>query len=159
MLLELTEYSNNADKTIADMPVQGPGMTHTCYQSSIAKPGYDKFVDAGTRLLTRGDKPVDIGGYGVTYAYGYDPEGNMFELEQLDSKILAHSGYDSSWSDLGHEMWMSQVALVSHDLKKLMDFYQQVLAIKPYRKGSYANNAKLDQIANITDLSLSAGLV
>ena len=27
---------------------------------------------------------IDLGGYGVTYAYGYDPEGNMFEMEQLD---------------------------------------------------------------------------
>ena len=157
MLFELTEFSVNENAPLPNLPVQGPGMTHTCFPSPSTAPGYDKFRDAGTRFLTKGDKPVDIGGYGVTYAYGYDPEGNMFELEQLDSKVLAHSGYDSSWGDLGYDMWMSQVALVTPDIEKLMAFYEKVLGFKPYRKGSYKNNPKLDAITNTKDLALSGG--
>jgi catechol 2,3-dioxygenase-like lactoylglutathione lyase family enzyme len=156
MLFELTEFSVNKNATLPNLPAQGPGMTHTCFPSPSTNPGYDKFRDAGTRFLTQGNAPVDLGGYGVTYAYGYDPEGNMFELEQLDSKVLTHSGYDSSWGDLGYSMWMSQVALVTHDLEKLVKFYEKVLGFKPYRKGEYKNNKKLDQVANVENLALKA---
>lgn len=157
MLFELTEFKINKNVALPNIPVQGPGMTHTCFQSSSSSSGYDKFISADTKMLTKGTSPVDIGGYGVTYAYGYDPEGNMFELEQLDGALLAHSGYDNSWGELGYDMWMSQVAIVTHDIERLMSFYERVLGFKPYRKGNYANNPKLDKIANVKNLSLKAG--
>ena len=43
---------------------------------------------------------------------------------------------------------MSQVAIVTHDIERLMSFYERVLGFKPYRKGNYANTPKLDKIAN-----------
>lgn len=158
MRLELIEYlhNDNADTPLTDMPVQGPGMTHTCYQSPIEDPGYDKFVAAGIKLLTRGDTPVDIGGYGVTYAYGYDPEGNVLELEQLDQKFLSDRNYDSAWSVQASPMWLSQVALVTPDLSALTNYYEKVLGFAPYRTGSYKDNEKLDAITNIDNLALSA---
>ena len=157
MLFELTEFKHNEAIETTFMPAQGPGMTHTCFQSPQNNPGYNKFVAAGAKVLTRGDKPVDIGGYGVTYAYAYDPEGNMMELEQLDGQLLAHSGYNQAWSDQGYDIWMSQVALVTHDIDRLMGYYQQVLGFKPQRTGEYANNAKLDKIANFDGLALQGG--
>ena len=39
MLLELTAFKQNADVAPRKMPFQGPGMTHTCYQSRIDQPG------------------------------------------------------------------------------------------------------------------------
>lgn len=157
MLFELIEFAHNKSAEILTMPVQGPGMTHTCFQSPKSDSGYDKFVKQGAKILSRGDKPVDLGGYGVTYAYAYDPEGNMFEMEQLDGKLLTRSGYDNTWAELNYRMWMSQVALVTHDIHKLMSYYQKVLGFKPFRVGDYSNNKKMDAITNIDNLALQAG--
>jgi catechol 2,3-dioxygenase-like lactoylglutathione lyase family enzyme len=157
MLFELTEFAINKDVRLSDMLAQGPGITHTCFQSPKSDSGYAKFVAAGTRLVTPGNGPVDLGGYGVTYAYGYDPEGNMFEMEELDGKILERGGYDDAWQELDHSMWMTQVAFATPDIEKLMRFYQDVLGIKPYRKSEIIKNSKIDRITNLTDTDVLAG--
>jgi len=157
MLLELIEFEHNKDAEISRMPAKGPGMTHTCYQSPARDPGWDKFANAGATPLTWGGKPVDLGGYGVTYGYAYDPEGNMMELEQLDGEILARSGYDSTWSDRGDTMWMTQVALVTHDIERFMNFYYGVLGFQPYRRAVLRDNAKADQIVGYENSHVLAG--
>ena len=157
MLLELIEFAHNDDASISTMPAKGPGMTHTCFQSPASNPGWDKFVDAGAQSLTWGDEPVDLGGYGVTYGYAYDPEGNMMELEQLDGAILERSGYDTSWGEMGYDMWMSQVALVTHDIDRLMRYYQDVLGFQPYRVAELSDNPKADQIVGYEDMHVLAG--
>jgi len=156
MLFELVEFSHNQSQPLRKMAPEGPGMTHTCFQTPSSDPGYKKFLNAGAELLSRGSSPIDIGGYGVTYAYAYDPEGNMLELEQLDGKVLSRAGYDNTWQDLGEDMWMSQVALVTHDLEGAVDFYQDVLGFQPYRKAEVSGNAKFDDITNIDQLHLKA---
>ena len=157
MLFELTEFKNNKDAPINRMPAQGPGMSHTCFQSPSEDPGWDKFIKAGAEPLSRGGQPIDLGGYGVTYGYAYDPEGNMMELEQLDGTVLSRTGYDKTWKDLGEVMWMSQVALATHDIERLMAFYQKVLEIQPYRVAEVADNLKLDEIADIDDMHILGG--
>jgi catechol 2,3-dioxygenase-like lactoylglutathione lyase family enzyme len=157
MLFELIEFNHNENATTERMPPQGPGMTHTCFQSPSGDPGWDKFMKADALPLSRGGEPIDLGGYGVTYGYAYDPEGNMMELEQLDGDILSHSGYDETWKDRGKVMWMSQVALVTHDIEALMGFYQGVLGFQPYRQASLADNVKADEIADIDNLHLKGG--
>lgn len=152
MLLELTEYSNQQNANITKMPPQGPGMTHTCYQTADWNSGYDKFKNTGASILSRGDGPVDLGGYGVTYAYGYDPEGNMMELEQLAEIRLK---VDSTWLQT-NPMWMTQVALISPDLDKLDDFYEMVFAIPPAREGKYNNHPRLNDVVDIDSLVLQA---
>ena len=157
MLLELIEFEHNKDAEISRMPAKGPGMTHTCYQSPVSNPGWDKFVNAGATPLTWGGEPVDLGGYGVTYGYAYDPEGNMMELEQLDGEILARSGYDTTWKDMGVDMWMTQVALVTHDIERFMNFYYEVLGFQPYRRAELQDNAKADQIVAYENSHVLAG--
>jgi catechol 2,3-dioxygenase-like lactoylglutathione lyase family enzyme len=157
MLLELIEFEHNKDAEISHMPAKGPGMTHTCYQSPASNPGWDKFANAGATPLTWGGKPVDLGGYGVTYGYAYDPEGNMMELEQLDGEILTRSGYDTTWKVMGVDMWMTQVALVTHDIERFMSFYYGVLGFEPYRKAVLQDNAKADQIVGYEDSHVLAG--
>lgn len=157
MLLELIEFEHNKDAPISRMPAKGPGMTHTCYQSPASKSGWDRFVRAGASPLTWGGEPVDLGGYGVTYGYAYDPEGNMMELEQLDGEILSRAGYDTAWKDLGLDMWMSQVALVSHDIDRLMSFYHRVLGFQPYRRAVVRDNPKANQIVGYENSHVLAG--
>lgn len=157
MLFELTEFSHNADAISQRMPAQGPGMTHTCFQSPMDESGFDKFVKAGADVLSRYDQPVDLGGYGVTYAYAYDPEGNMIELEQLDGELLKRAGYDMSWQELDESLWMSQVALATHDITALMAFYEKILAFEPYRLADLSENERADEIADIDNLHILGG--
>jgi len=144
MLLEFTQFDNQSDELNGNMSPQGPGMTHTCYQSKQDNSGYAKFKSAGAAILSRGNEPIDLGGYGVTYAYGYDPEGNMMELEQMSNFII--------WLKIGkayaeqNPMWMTQVAIMSPDVGRLSDYYAKVLGIAPYRVGDYAGVAAMDDI-------------
>lgn len=156
MLFEFIEFKHNASETTQRMPVQGPGMTHTCFQTASDNSGYDRFRDAGADILSRGDGPVDLGGYGVTYAYGYDGEGNMFEMEQLDAGPLAAVPSKGRWISQGHSMWMTQVALVTHDIERLALWYEKVLAFAPNRKGDFANHARMDDVIDYDKLSLKA---
>lgn len=157
MLLELTEFEHNQNARIGRMPAKGPGMTHTCFQSPASDPGWDKFIRAGASALTWGGEPVDLGGYGVTYGYAYDPEGNMMELEQLDGAILARSGYDATWKEQGYEMWMSQVALATPDIDRLMGYYQDVLGFKPYRIVELSDNPRADKIVGYEKMHVLGG--
>ncbi|MFT6808098.1 MAG: catechol 2,3-dioxygenase-like lactoylglutathione lyase family enzyme [Saprospiraceae bacterium] len=155
MLLELTQFANPLDEEIQKMPPEGPGMTHTCYQSPSWKSGYQKFKSQNAEILSKGDAPVDLGGYGVTYAYAYDPEGNMIEMEQLDKVVLDNDGYDANWQDQ-NSMWMTQVALISPDLIELSNYYEMVLEFPPRRKATLANMAKLDDIVGMDSIALHA---
>jgi len=157
MALELNEFAENRNMRGSKMPVQGPGMTHTCFQTPDSAPGYDRFRAAGVDMLSIGDGPVDIGGYGVTYAYGYDPEGNLLEMEQLDEAMLEGVGYFRSPVLTGSHMWMSQVALVTHDLDRMMAFYSKLLGARPSRLTEVADNPKIDAIGAVTGAHLRGG--
>lgn len=156
MLFELTEFASNRGRTPVKMKAEGPGMTHTCFQTASSNSGYDRFKAAGAEILSRGEVPVDLGGYGVTYAYAYDSDGNMFELEQLDAGPLSESANKIKWEQEGHTMWMTQVALVTHDLDRLTNYYEKIMAFPPYRYGDYKDNPRLDEVTDIDDLALLA---
>lgn len=156
MLFEFIQFEHNAYTQMRKMPVNGPGMTHTCFQSASNDSGYEKFSDAGAAILSYGNQPIDLGGYGVTYAYGYDPEGNMFEMEQLDSGPLAQIETNLRWIDEGHSMWMTQVALVTHDIERLTNWYSDVMAFRPYRVGDYEGHPRMAEVAGEPYLSLLA---
>ena len=153
MLLELTEFAHNRDRTSAKMLPQGPGMTHTCYQSHPDRPTFDSFSKAGADVFSRDGKPVD-NGLGVTYAYAYDPEGNIVELEEM-SWTLISLNITKSWAR-GNAPWMTQVALMSPDLPRLVDFYKKVLGIEPYRMRRYGPHPSLDAIIDVDSVVIES---
>lgn len=154
MLLELTEFSHNRNIPISNTPVEGPGMTHTCFQSPAHLSGYDKFKNAGATILSRGDGPVDLLGQGVTYAYAYDPEGNMIELEQLDFDKLGGDRRSPEWIAQGFDLWMTQVALVTHDIERLTDYYSKIMDFNPNRAVDISGRPTFDDATDIDDVSL-----
>lgn len=152
MFLELTQFDNQTDTILEKMPPFGPGMTHTCYQSATTHSGYEKFVKAEADILSRGNEPIDLGGYGVTYAYAHDPEGNMMELEQMSNFII--------WLKIGkdfsekHKMWMTQVAIMSPNIEKLSAFYQDVFEIEPYRVSAYPVSEVITKVIDLEGVSM-----
>ena len=105
----------------------------------------------GTDPLSRGDQPIDLGGY------AYDPDGNMIELEQLDGELLERAGYGGSGQNLDGNLWMSQVGLATHDIEGLIEFYQMVLGFEPYRYAHVTDNPRLDDIVDIDNVDLIGG--
>lgn len=151
-LLELTQFDNQTDTVLEKMPPFGPGMTHTCFQTAEVNSGYRKFIKAGVDIISRGDEPIDLGGYGVTYAYGHDPEGNMMELEQM-SNFVIWLKIDKDFSEK-HKMWMTQVALMTPDIKRLAAFYEDVYEIEPYRWSDIKPNEVMSKVIDLDGVSL-----
>jgi catechol 2,3-dioxygenase-like lactoylglutathione lyase family enzyme len=126
------------------MPIAGPGITHICYQSPANRSIYDKAKANKATVVSRGNAPVDRG-FGIQYAYIKDIDQIMFEIEQLDKPPF----------DQDH--WIGHVALVTHDIDRLVEFYTQLLGHKPHNRiDNIKNSTKLDDIANIDSLKLRA---
>ena len=157
MLFELIEFKHNEHASRQRTPVTESGMTHTCFQSPSTNSGWDKFIKAGASPLSRGAQPIDLGGYGITYGYAYDPEGNMMELEQLDLEILNRVQKDKTWEEFSEAMWMTQVALVTHDIERLMKYYESVLGFQPFRVADISGKPKFDEIVAIDDVKMLGG--
>ena len=126
------------------MPVQGPGITHICYQSSAKNSIYKQAKINGATVVSRGTTPVNRG-YGIQYAYIRDANNIMFETEQFDKVPFSEA------------MWIGHVALVSPNMDKIIDFYAKLLGRKPQnRLDKIKSSTKLDDIANIDSLKLNA---
>ncbi|HEV7233844.1 MAG TPA: VOC family protein [Sphingorhabdus sp.] len=128
-------------------PVIGPGYTHICFQSSSKDPAILRFQKAGLEIISRFGKPdgVDIGGYGVRYAYGRDPDGIMIENESLDSPKR------------GEAAWVTHIANTVHDRDTMLAFYEKLLDRKAHRTIEQENRPRLDDVANIDNLSIKGG--
>ena len=140
--IELDQFDGVADKPVCAMPVQGPGITHVCYQAPAASGLYAKSKASGGSIVSRGSVPVDRG-YGIQYAYAKDPDGMLYELEQLDKPPFAES------------VWMGHIALATPDIDRLVAFYTKLLGVKPHNRiDNIRNSPKLDDIANVDSLKL-----
>lgn len=130
-------------------PVIGPGYTHICFQSSSKAPAIKRFIDAGLVIISRFGRAdgVDIGGYGVRYAYGTDPDGIMIENESLDAPKRSEAA------------WVTHIANTVHDRDAMLAFYEKLLGIKPHRTIEQENRPRLDDVAGIDNLSIRGGWI
>lgn len=127
--------------------IAGPGYSHICFQSSSKDPAILRFMRAGLAIISRFGKSdgVDIGGYGVRYAYGRDPDGIMIENESLDAPKRAEAS------------WITHIANVVHDRDMMVAFYEKLLAHKAHRTTEQENRPRLDDVANIDNLAIKGG--
>lgn len=142
--LELSQYDASLAGPAEEIPVQGPGVTHVCYQSPTTQDIYSRFKALGATPVSRGTEPVDLGGYGVYYAYERDSDGIMFETEHLDKPHFEGP------------IWISHVALVSHDLDRLTDFYENLFGCKPNRRTNKAAGPRFDEVIDYDGVHIRA---
>lgn len=135
------EFSPGAVDTT--VPVEGPGVTHVCLQSPAEHSLYRSMLTAGASAVSR-DGPVDLNGAGVEYGYARDLDGIMFEVEELE-----RPRFDGP-------IWLAHVALVSPDLDRLVDFYEQVLGVAPYSRVNKVVGPRFDQVTDIDDVRVRA---
>jgi catechol 2,3-dioxygenase-like lactoylglutathione lyase family enzyme len=147
--IQLLDFAPGRDAAPNPLPVIGPGYSHICFQSPASDPAILKFKAAGLDIISRFGRPdgVDIGGYGVRYAYGRDPNGIMIENETLDKPRRAEAA------------WMTHIANVVHDRDAMLAFYQRLTGRKPHRTLESANNPRLDDVAAIDGLSIRGGWI
>lgn len=145
-LLQMLCFSDGP-KAGAGAPVEGPGYTHICWQSPASDPALGKLIDQGLTMVSRcGREGVDLGGYGVRYAYGRDPENRMIEVEILDSPHREGRG------------WVAHIANVVHDHERMLEFYTRLTGSKPYRTIREGGGRKThDDVTGFDDVRFHGG--
>ncbi len=142
--LELSQYDAALNGPAEALSLYGPGVTHVCYQSPVEQDIYSRFIGEGASAVSRGTEPVSLLGQGVTYAYARDTDGIMFETEHLDQPRFEGP------------IWLAHVALVSHDLDRLTDFYENLLGFKPNRRTNKAAGPTFDEVADYDKVHIRA---
>lgn len=135
----LHQYDDAPPAPTGGVPVEGPGFTHICFQCPAPEGLYYKARDAGASVVSLGDDPVDLGGYGVRYAYLRDADATMFEIEQIDEPKFEGP------------IWIAHVALVSPDIDRLADFYEGVLGVAPKRRVNKVVGPRVDEVTGLPD--------
>ncbi len=155
MFVRLIDIDPESEAGPIRRPPTGPGYTHICYQSPADAPKYDVFAGLGLDMLSRGPGPVDLGGYGVTYAYGYDFDGVMIEMEQVDRPLIEAAGYMGE-RRLRHEAWISHVANVTAEKTAMVEFYRTILGYGPQREIPPTRRSTFDDVVDIDNIEIAA---
>jgi catechol 2,3-dioxygenase-like lactoylglutathione lyase family enzyme len=130
------------------MPIQGPGITHVCYQVASTSPIYAQLNPAGAKIISRGDSPVDLGGYGIYYTYFRDIDCVLVENEQMDKPFFT----DKTW--VGH------VAIACQKIDSMLVFYTKLLGKETHRRSTVNyDNPKLDAIGDIDHIRLKGAWI
>ncbi|MBV7258664.1 VOC family protein [Erythrobacter crassostreae] len=124
--------------------VSGPGYTHICWQTQTDNSGYKRFREAGMEMLSRGHSAIDLLGQGVTYAYGFDPDGTMIEMEQLERPRRQD------------DAWLTHIANVPGDKAAMVDFYTKILGYGPHRELEETRIATIDDVVDIDGTVVTA---
>lgn len=142
--IELMQFDSEFQGDTAAIPVEGPGITHICFQSPAELKMYNMFTSQRAVPVTRGPGPVDLGGYGVHYAYLRNADQTMFEVEQMDNPKFEGP------------VWIAHVALVSHDIDRLVAFYASLFGIQPYRRANKVIGPRIEEVTDIDNVRIRA---
>lgn len=78
--IEIFEYATPASEPgEPDRPVNRPGLTHLCFDVVDIQAEYERLVAAGVRFHC----PPQPLGRSILATYGRDPDGNVFELQEI----------------------------------------------------------------------------
>lgn len=155
LFLRLFDIEPDAKALPNRRSVIGPGYTHICFQSPADAPKYERFREIGLDILSRGPGPVDLGGYGVTYAYGFDADGIMIEMEQVDRPLIEAAGYMGK-RRLEHDAWVSHIANVTAEKPAMVAFYRTILDYGPQREILPTRRKTFDDVVDIDDIEIAA---
>lgn len=143
--IRLMEFSDPDPRALEAgvVPVQGPGITHVCFQAPDNRPIFPSFIEAGATTLSRTGDLVQLRpDVPVRYGYVRDGDGTMIEIEQIMAEGL----------EFDHRM--RHVAIAAVDLDRTVEFYAALLG-KDARERRYdLVNVTLDQTADIDGMKL-----
>lgn len=137
--LEVTPTLARATKQ--PRPVNQPGIAHICLQSRDIQDGLARGVEAG---LTPISPPVNLG-TPFRYLYAHTDDGILLELEGAPFV-----------EDTEPRFWIGHIAFVAREIERLVAFYAAMLGLKSGPVSRFRNNARIDRVAGLTDVDLSA---
>ena len=138
--VETKPGSDNFDKRTPNIA----GIAHICLQSRDIELGLAKGKTSG---LCPVSAPVDLG-TDFRYLYAHTPDGILLELEGAPFV-----------RDEEPRFWIGHVAFVARDLASLTAFYGKILGLKPTPLSRLRGNKRIDTVAGLDDVDLSAGWV
>jgi catechol 2,3-dioxygenase-like lactoylglutathione lyase family enzyme len=132
MVVEVFEFAGAASRQF-DRPVNAPGITHFCLQTSGMAEAAARMKEAGGRFLT---EPTDLGA-DILYAYPRDPDRNVIELECLPAP--------------GETLpvWAAHVSITTQNIDRAVTFYERLTGATARRSGRLGPNPKIDQVTNL----------
>lgn len=121
-------------------PVSESGLAHLCLQTPDIHRIVDGFGRAGATFHC---PPIDLG-TGFLYCYARDIECNVMEIECVPPV----------WPEA--KPWVAHVNVITHDLRRLSDFYSRLLETEAIRSPRLRDDKRLDQIAALDAVELRA---
>jgi catechol 2,3-dioxygenase-like lactoylglutathione lyase family enzyme len=122
-----------------DRPVNEPGITHFCVQTSAMDEASARMKEAGGRFAT---EPTDLGG-DILYAYPRDPDGNVVEIECLPNVAEAQ------------DVWAAHVSITTPDIDRAVAFYEGLTGATARRSGRLGPNPKIDHLTRLAGAEVS----
>jgi catechol 2,3-dioxygenase-like lactoylglutathione lyase family enzyme len=132
MILEVFEFEGAKSRHF-DRPVNEPGITHFCLQTSDMAGAASRLTAAGGRFPS---EPTDLGA-DILYAYPRDPDRNVIELECLP--VVSETA----------PVWGAHVSITTPDIDRAVDFYERLTGGTARRSGRLGPNPKIDQVTNL----------
>lgn len=132
MIVEAIQFEGSARRDF-DRPVNEPGITHFCLQTSSLPEARSRLEVAGGRFES---EPTDLGA-DIIYAYPRDPDGNVVELECLPS------------ADAAEPVWAAHVSVTTPDLDRAVAFYEALTGATARRSGRLGPNPKIDHLTRL----------
>lgn len=99
------------------------GIAHICIQSVEPQ---QLWRDLAARGMRWNAELVGLG-TGYLYAYGYDVEGNLVELEGVGE------------ARAGHSSWLAHIAIVTGNIDRACHFYAALTGVVPHGLGEYSH--------------------
>ncbi len=143
--IRLMEFSDPDPRALeaGPVPVQGPGITHVCFQAPDSRPIFPNFMEAGATTMSRTGDLVQLRpDVPVRYGYVRDGDGTMIEIEQI------------MMDDLEFDHRMRHVAIAAVDLDRTVEFYTALLGKEPRERRYDLVNVTLDQTVGIDGMKL-----
>jgi len=142
MMVEAFEFTG-ATRRPYNRPVNEPGITHFCLQTSSMAEAASRMKAAGGEFAA---EPTDLGA-DIVYAYPRDPDGNVIELECLPAAAE------------NAPVWAAHVSITTPDIDRAVGFYERLTGATARRSGRLGPNPKIDQVTGLIGAEVSGAWI
>ena len=132
-----------------EVPVQGPGLAHVCFQAARSTATHDRFLQNGARHVGAHEMVKLAAGRPVEYAYARDHDGIMFEVEHLDLEAL------NLKQPARYDRRIRHVSISTPDIDRSVEFYSLLLGESKPRRADRMSSPRIDEVSGLEDVEMS----
>lgn len=147
-LMQFDESPNVLQATA--IPVQGPGIAHLCFQVAQSTNLYQNAIERGAVPIGDPDLVQLISRNPVYYGYATDPDGIVFEIEEVDIEKLPEE------RRAPHDYRIRHISLATGDMDRLVAFYGALLDTPNPRRVGGKNGISGERFDKVSGLPNSS---